>query len=257
MNSQNILMHTAHLALVERAMNVLDGLEYRRVRSIEDLEPVIALRTKAYRAHNVYVDHGQPMTDGFDLDPRFFTFGVYWEERLVASLRIHIVTSETPACNSRDYFPEVLDPLIDQGLTFMDPTRFAIDPDVSFDAQAMPLVTLRLGFLAAKHFGTDFCLSMIKEKHKLFYRKVFRSTQMTPFQTFAAVHSQYALFSSPRSMEDVICQKFPIFRSTQTERNMLFGRTLPGQPPVLSVRPTARLAMRQRALIAGSLGKAV
>jgi hypothetical protein len=253
MNTQNMLREAAHLALVERVMRVMDHVEYRRVRTVEDLEAVVALRQRAYRAHNVYVRDDQPMTDAQDLDPRFFTFAVYLHEELLATLRVHIVTAANPECNSLHYFPDVLMPLVGQGLTFMDPTRFAIDPDLGTDVPGLPLITLRLGFLAAKHFETDYCLSMIKEQHQKFYRKVFRSTQLTPFLAFEAVHARYALFSSPKTMEDVICQAFPLFRSTPTERKLLFAEPAKGAPAVLSVQPSARLATRQRGAINGQI----
>jgi hypothetical protein len=245
MTIQSILKEAGRSALVQRAMRMLDDVEYRRIRTTEELADVIELRRKAYRARNVYVDPDQPMTDEQDLDPAFYTFAVFLEEQLVSTLRVHIVTISNRECNSRHYFAPTLDPLLDQGLTFMDPTRFAIDPDRSAELQGLPFVTLRLGFIAAKHFCTDFCLSMIKEQHEGFYRSVFRSTQLTPYMQFNAVHARYALFSSPKSMEEPICTRFPIFRSTATERSMLFDEPAAGRPRVLSVRPTARLAIRQ------------
>ncbi|NJR13277.1 MAG: hypothetical protein HC779_02015 [Phyllobacteriaceae bacterium] len=229
----------------------MNDVEYRRVMSVEDLEEIVALRTRSYLARDVYVSKNQAMTDEYDLDRRFFTFGIYWQQRLIATLRIHIVTRDNPISHSQKYFPDVLDPLIAQGITFMDPTRFAIDPSASgIEALGLPLIILRLGFLAAKHFETDYCLSMIKEQHTGFYRKVFRSSQITPFQSFSSVHSRYALFSSPRSMEEVICADYPIFMSTATERKLLFNSVPVGSAPVLNVRPTARIAMQQRALMA-------
>lgn len=245
MNTLNILKRAAHSGFIERSMRTMESIEYRRITTIEDLEPIIDLRHKAYKAHNVYVRDDQPMTDDQDLDPRYYTFGVFWHEQLLATLRVHIVTSANPVCNSRDYYPDFLDPLIAQGVSFMDPTRFAIDPDAGQELQTLPLITLRLGFVAAKHFQTDYCLSMIKEQHMGFYRKIFRSTQVTPFLAFKAVHAKYALFSSSKSMEDAICQSYPIFRSTKTERNLLFQPHLAGMPKVLSVKPSASYALRQ------------
>lgn len=256
-NTLSILQKTARSGLAERLMRSMYDIEYRRVLTVEDLEPVISLRQKAYTAHNVYVRTDQPMTDEMDLDPRYYTFAVYWREQLLATLRIHIVNSDNPVCNSRDYYPDFLDPLISQGLTFMDPTRFAIDPDLGQDLQALPLFTLRLGFVAAKHFGADYCLSMIKEQHMPFYRKVFKSTQMTPFLPFDAVHARYALFSSPKSMEESICQDYPIFRSTETERNLLFRAPPKGLPRFLSVRPSANLAIQPPMVFEKSLSVAL
>jgi hypothetical protein len=255
-NVLNILRKTAHNSFNERAMRSMDEIEYRRVYTAEDLEPVITLRQKAYRAHSVYVNHSQPMTDEQDLDMRFYTFAVYRREQLISTLRVHIVNSENLACNSRDYFPDVIDPLIAQGLSFMDPTRFAIDPEITEDVNVIPLITLRLGFMAAKHFGTDFCLSMIKESHMAFYRKVFKSTQLTPFLPFSAVNSPYALFASPKGLESAICQSYPLFQSTETERGLLFNSRARGNPHILSVKPTANLVRAQDQSLVNALSAA-
>ncbi|MCU0830381.1 MAG: hypothetical protein MUC58_02495 [Rhizobiaceae bacterium] len=257
MNTQNILRSVARRSLASRVLAALDRVEYRRVRSGEDLDAVIALRRKAYGARGIYARADQPMTDAFDLDPRVYVFAVHVDGQMLATLRVHIITAENPVSNSVTYFKRTLQPLIDQGLSFMDPTRFAVDPDMRASHPGLPLVTLRLGFVAAKHFRTDFCLSMIKEQHEPFYRTVFRSTQIAPYTQFDTFQSRYALFSSPASMEDAICAEFPIFRSTQTERALLFDAPQADAPPVISVRPTAAIAIRQRAALASSLGEAL
>jgi hypothetical protein len=254
MSTFNIFFSAARSGLNERLMSSMDGIEYRRIITAEDLEPIIDLRRKAYKAHNVYISSDHPMTDDQDLDPRYFTFAVYRSDRLLSTLRIHIVSRENPTCNSRYYYPDFLDPLISQGLTFMDPTRFAVDPDIGQDMPSLPLITLRLGFLAAKYFETDYCLSMIKEQHMAFYRRVFKSTQMTPFKSFEAVHSRYALFSSPRAMENTICSAYPMFLSTETERRLLFQGWKKGDPAVLSVRPSASVALLHPGLMSTKLG---
>jgi hypothetical protein len=248
MTIENLLQEAGHSAFTQRALLMMDGLEYRRVRSAEDLEAILLMRGTAYQRDRVYARADQPMTDAFDLDPKCFTFAVLLHGVLAASIRIHIVNSANPVSNSVQFFGDALSPLIEQGFSFMDPTRFATDRLISAEHPALALATLRLGFVAAKHFRTDFCLSMIREEHELFYRRVFRSTQIAPFKQFEMFKPRYALFSSPKSMEEPICTRFPIFRSTPTERSMLFDEAKLGQPRVLSVRPTARIAMRQHAM---------
>jgi hypothetical protein len=250
MDTQELLKTAGQSAFVHHALHTLDSTEYRRVVHAEDLDDVLALRRAAYLRHEVYARDDQPMTDRFDLDPRCFTFGVHVNGVLAASIRIHIVNSSNCDSNSVQFFGDALKPLIDQGLSFMDPTRFACSKAISQEHPGLPLATLRLGFMAAKHFGADFCLSMIREEHELFYRRVFRSTQIAPYAHFPVFKPRYALFSSPKSMEEPICQRFPIFRSTRTERALLFDEAKPGQPRVLGVRPTARIAMRQHEALA-------
>jgi hypothetical protein len=246
MNTQSILKTAAQSALANRILNAMDAIEYRRVRTVEDLEPVMALRAASYRHYSVYADDSQPMTDACDLDPQCFTYAIHYRDTLVATLRIHIVTAQNPVSNSVRFFPAAMKPLLDQGLTFMDPTRFAIDLDAGREVPGLPFIALRLGFLAAKHFATDYCLSMIREEHEAFYRRVFRATQVTSYTQFPVFNPRYALFSSPKTLEQPICDTFPLFCSTATERRLLFDAPQRDAPAVISVRPTAKLALRQR-----------
>lgn len=240
----SLLGSTARAGFNARAMSIMDEIEYRRVTTSEDLEPVRALREKSYIRGRVFSNPQSTYADETDLLPESYVFTVHYREELVSTLRIHILTAQQRFSNSNRFFPDVLGPLLDQGLTFMDPTRFAVDPDHDPALQGIPQITLRLGFLAAKHFRTDFCLSMLKDGHGGFYRRVFKSTQMTPYKKFPVFQAPYALFSSPKAMENVICTDYPMFRSLATERRLLFDEPTSGLPKVLSVRPTARAALR-------------
>ena len=246
MNVENIVGYFANSQYVRKIGDCMDDIDYRRVTSQDDLLAISELRRNSYLPAKIYADLSRPMTDISDNDPSVYVFGVFFREKLVSTVRIHILNSKNRNSNSRLYFQNVLDPLLDQGLSFMDPTRFAIDPLVEKDIPGLALITLRLGFLAAKHFECDFCLSMIKEGHGAFYRRYFLSSQITPYRQFPAFTSKYALFSSPKSMEELICARYPLFRSLAKEREMLFGIPKPGMPANLSVKPTARLAMRNR-----------
>ena len=242
MNVQNLIYKVASGGYSEKIFEFMDDFDYRRVRSSEDLNEISNLRRRSYLSAHIYSDENRAMTDALDRDPDVFVFGAYHRNRLVSTVRIHIVNDANRGGNSRAFFSNILDPLLDQGLSFMDPTRFAIDPSIEDEIPGLPLITLRLGFLAAKHFNCDYCLSMIKEGHGAFYRRTFQSSQIAPYSQFSAFTSKYALFSSPRSMEDVICARYPIFRSLAKEREMLFDAPKFGWPANLSVKPTARIA---------------
>ena len=246
MNVQNLIFDVSHDAYIKKLLTYLDDVDYRRVTSDEDMLPVEKIRRAAYHKAGSFTNPNHPTTDQIDFDPKVYVYAVYWRAKLVSTVRIHILSSQNPNSNSYTYFPEVVGPLLEQGKTFMDPTRFVIDPNIEDDIPGLSMITLRLGFIAAKHFDCDYCLSMIRPRHAAFYRRVFRSTQITPEQRFSTLSDPYALHSSPKSMEDVICARYPVFRSLAKEREMLFGVPKLGQPANLSVKPTARLAMRNQ-----------
>jgi hypothetical protein len=242
MNIQNLIYQVSHDGYIEKLLGYMDDIEYRRVSSQEDLNSVEKIRQAAYKKAGSFTNPNHPATDAADFDPNVFVFAVYWREKLVSTVRVHILNSKSSYGNSLSYFPDVVGPLLEQGKTFMDPTRFVIDPALEDDISGLSMITLRLGFVAAKYFDCDYCLSMIRPKHSAFYRRVFRSTQITPNTTFKTLSDPYALHSSPKSMEEAICSKYPIFRSLVKERELLFSKPKYGQPANLSVKPTARLA---------------
>ncbi len=244
MNVRNLIDRVATGSYLAKIYEHMDYIDYRRITLSEDLIQISDLRQKSYASANIYSDNNQKMLDSFDFDPDTYVFGVYYREIIVSTVRIHILNSVIRNSNSIKYFPNILNPLLDQGMSFMDPTRFAIDPQVDAEIPGLPLITLRLGFMAAKHFNCDYCISMIKEGHAAFYRRFFQSSQIAPYTQFPAFTAKYALFSSPKSMEETICNRYPIFRSLAKEREMLFDKPKPGYPANLSVKPTARIAIQ-------------
>lgn len=115
------------------AQNVLDLLsrtEYRRCDKGEDLEAVYRLRYKSYLASGmVSANHERIVTDGLDDLPNSMRFGIHVDGELVSTLRLHHVTPEHRRSPSTTVYGDLLHPRIDAGETFIDPSRFAADPD--------------------------------------------------------------------------------------------------------------------------------
>jgi hypothetical protein len=246
MTVENLLHHTARSANIAQTLQILDDVEYRRATSQEDLQYIAQIRRTAYEDKEIYVKGSVDYIDEFDFDPRVFVFGVYWRERLVATMRIHILSQQNLHSHSQYYYSSVLDPLIAQGVTFMDPSRLAVLPDLDREIPGLATIVLRLGVAAVRHFNCDFGLAMIKEGHGAFYRRMFNYTQMSPLQTFTGIHRKYALYSTSRSHLDTVCSNYPILDGLPIEAKQLFSTVSPATPRVLSVRPTARLAMRKK-----------
>jgi hypothetical protein len=246
MSAEELLQQTARSANVEQMLRTMDEIEYRRAVSHEDMELIAQVRRSAYEDAEIYASKDVSFIDELDFDPRVYVFGVYWRERMVATMRIHILSRDNPSSNSQHYFPAVLNPLVDQGLTFMDPTRFAILPGLDKAIPGLATIVLRLGLAGVRHFNCDFGLAMIKEGHGGFYRRVFNYTQMTPMQNFPTFKPKYALYSTSRSHIDTVCFNYPVLDGLTKEAGLLFSNMSPAKSGVISVRPTARLAIRNK-----------
>ncbi len=132
-------------------------------------------------------------------------------------------------------------PRINAGDTFIDPSRFAADPDWSQVYPQIPYLTLRLAGMACFHFDAPYCLSTIKEEHTGFYRRIYMSEQIGPKRDYPGLNYPVVLFqANVHAIQERSFQRFPFFRSSPMEQRLLFGTTRKGDPAPLTVLPTAK-----------------
>jgi hypothetical protein len=89
------------------------------------------------------------------------------------------------------HFPDVMNPLLDAGQTFIDPVRFAADPEIMREYPALPYLTLRVATMATVYFDVDYCLSVIMPNHRAFYQRVFHSMELTEPRYVRPLQQQY------------------------------------------------------------------
>jgi hypothetical protein len=135
-------------------------------------------------------------------------------------------------------------PRIAAGQTFVDPSRFAADPEWSASLRVLPYITLRLAVVACEYFDPTYCLTAIKEEHTGFYQRIFRSSEAVPPRTYPGLTVPVHLFQSKcaDNLQDTI-DRFPFFRSSPSEQRMLFQRPQFGQLSPLTVLPTAKYSL--------------
>jgi N-acyl-L-homoserine lactone synthetase len=233
-------------AFSRNVSNLLEQVEYRHLDSGEDFEDVCRLRYNSYvKSGMMSPNASRAVKDKFDELPNSFVFGIYYEGQLVSTLRLHHVTERYPVSPSTDVFGDVLQSRISAGESFVDPSRFAADTEWSGTLRVLPYITLRLAVLACKHFNPTYCLTAVKEEHASFYKRIFRSEQATPPRTYPGLIVPVHLYQSKCSdnMEDTI-ERFPFFRSSASERRMLFVRPVRGVPAPLTILPTAKYLQR-------------
>jgi len=226
-----------------RLFNVMDRVEYRRIESLEDMEDVSRLRRKAYSKANYQVPaDGDMFVDEIDFDPQAYVFGIYCDEQLISTIRIHHVTPNHRVCASRVVYPEVVDSFLDAGMTLIDPVRHASDPDLFDDLPALPYLTLRIATMASDYFSADRCLSLVPIRHVAFYKRVFRSKQVAePIPNCKGYDVDATLLAAdiPVSLPKVY-ERYPFFRSHPFERRMMFAPPQELGTPPLTILPTAR-----------------
>lgn len=231
----------------ERSLSILDlmdEVEYRRVQGAEDLEEIGRLRARSYKMYGI-MDRDDPIIDEIDFHSHARVYAIYYREQLASTIRLHHVVSEERHGSSVDIFPDVLNPLLDQGLTFIDCVRHAADPELIGELP-LPFITLRLVAMACHYFGADYTLAPVKKSHYAFYRRAFGATQFAEARKHEGICEPIGLFASKYDiMYERVTRRYPFFQSLDKERELLFAPLDSFAVPPLAIRPTARFAIER------------
>ncbi|MGY4627601.1 N-acyl amino acid synthase FeeM domain-containing protein [Bradyrhizobium sp. USDA 4486] len=210
-----------------RGAGLFDRVDYRLIETPEERDAVYEMRYRAYlHGGLISPSQSQRIVDVYDESPNAWIFGIYLDGELCSSLRLHVLTSEQRMSYTSELFGDVLHPRLDRGEVFVDPARFAADPEKSQRFHELPYLTLRLAYLACDHFKADLGLAMVRTDHQAFYRRVFLHETLTEPRPFPGWHSrQVVLMASDfAKLRERVLTRFPIMRSSAFERRMLFDR---------------------------------
>ncbi|HEV7253334.1 MAG TPA: hypothetical protein VGN97_09565 [Mesorhizobium sp.] len=206
------------------------------------MENIYRLRYKCYRLTDmVPANKAQTIHDPLDEAPNCFQFGIYLDGALISTLRLHHVTSETPQSPSTMVYGDIIGPMLAEGASFIDPSRFAVDPEISRFHPQIPYLTLRLAGMACFHFGAPYCLSTVREEHAGFYKRVYRSEKVAETRSYPGLNYGVVLYMAnvARNGESYLA-RYPFFRSKRMEQRMLFAEPAFGENAPLTIIPTAK-----------------
>ena len=222
---------------VQRKIDLLDQVEYRLAETEVEKEDIYNLRYRAYVSEGAIEPRAdQRLTDRFDDLPNSWTFGVYLGGELTSSVRISLATpsnSDTPAV---DAFPDLLKGELAKGKVIVDPNRFVADPVRRTKYPQLPYITLRLAYVACEHFNADIGTATVRKEHQAFYRRVFLHQPLCLPRPYPTLIKPLCLMAVdyPKLREKVF-QRYPLFRSTGSERQMLFERHRDRPPLVVDL----------------------
>ena len=144
------------------------------------------------------------------------TFGFYVDGRLASSIRIHVATKEYPDCPAMTVFSDYLQPLLDAGMTIVDPTRFVVDAVAAQKYPKLTHLTVRVPWMAGDHFDADIGLATVRAEHQSFYKRLFGHTvacEPRPYPSLAKPISLMVL--DVRKAREHIYSRYPFMRSTR------------------------------------------
>jgi N-acyl-L-homoserine lactone synthetase len=232
----------------ERVSQLLDRIDYRLIDSDDEREAVFRLRYDAYlREGAIGPNASERFADAYDESENCWIFGLYVDDELASSIRLHVASEETPVFPSLSVFSDLLEPELTAGKTIVDPTRFVTDPRLSKLYPGLPHVTLRLCWLAAEYFSAEHFIVAVRAEHQAFYKRTFLHQSICGARPYPLLAKPITLMTvNYRNVADQVHRRYPFFRSTFFERRMMFERYLPIPKIPLQQRPRLHNGAPQR-----------
>jgi hypothetical protein len=107
----------------DHVTQLLARVVYRKGDSAEQREAFYRLRHDAYlREGAISADSSGTFSDTYDETDNAYLFGVYIDDQLANSLRLHAASKEHPDMPSLRVFPGYLQPDLDAGKVLIDST---------------------------------------------------------------------------------------------------------------------------------------
>ena len=215
------------LRFTDGLMDYLQLVDYRLAESRIDKEKIYKFRYHSYlRENTIEEDKSERFCDDYDQMDNCWTFGIDYEDQLASSIRIHVATLENPKSPSLDVFPDIVIPLLESGHKIIDPTRFVADSSATNFFPILPFLTFRLACMASDYFDADYCLIPVSAIHSPFYKRIFGLTPIGEPRHYPLLKSPICLMRADvTTLWDRLIEQYPVFRSTFTERRMLFEKS--------------------------------
>ena len=225
-------------AFSQRLLDFLDIVEYRRADAEEDREAIYRLRYDAYkRDNNISTGFTATSGDFYDESANCHVFGLYVGGSLVSSIRVNICSAENRISPTNSIFPDILEPMIQKGLVFVDPSRFVVDREATKHDPEIVYATLRLVTMAAVYFKVDYCLATVRPEHNAFYKKYFLLQPISEPRLYPSLAKPVNMLAARLAgVRDWVVANYPVFDSHYIEQRMLFHA---GHWPTLPARNTS------------------
>jgi N-acyl-L-homoserine lactone synthetase len=209
-------------AIAAHVMRLLDRVDCRLAETDEERDAIFRLRYQAYlRSDSIAPNPSEKFSDPYDDIGDVYLFGLYDDDALASSVRIHVASKEQPLFPTGEVFADILQPKLDAGKVMIDTTRFVADANLARLNRVLPYATLRLCGLAARHFHAEYLLAAVRVEHQAFYRRAFGHELVCS--------PRYPMLAKPvclmMAQVDEVYQRYQFLRSTFAERRLLFTRS--------------------------------
>jgi hypothetical protein len=204
----------AESSFFDRIARLSDRIDYRIADCDERRKAIFRLRHQAYvRDGTILPSAPGIFSDRYDEIGNFYLFGLYIDDELGSSVRLHVLSREHPYSPSLEIFSDVLQPELNAGKVIIDATCFVADANIARLHRELPYATFRLCILAARYFGADYALAAVRAEHQAFYRRAFNNQLICEPRPYRSLAKPIGLMAVHYPSEaDQLGQRYPFFR---------------------------------------------
>lgn len=205
---------------------LVQKLEFRAIKTDEDLDEVTRLRYAAYLKEGaIEPNETCRLVDRFDALENAVNIGVYYEGRLVAAKRFHFLSKVEDVSPTYLTFPESLRPHLEAGKRIVDPNRFVVDYDTAREFPHLAYATVRLSVIASAYSATNLTTVSVRPEHQAFYRRAFFAVPVAEPRLYPGLSKQLCLMLVDYEKDqDRIYQRGSFYASSRAEQEELFGK---------------------------------
>ncbi|MEA2861697.1 MAG: hypothetical protein QOC72_3736 [Methylobacteriaceae bacterium] len=209
----------------ERAAQLLERVEYRRIETVADLEQILRLRYDAYLREGAIVPNAQKqLVDAFDDLENAYTFGVFIDDELASSFRVNVLAGEFRKSPAAEAFPDFFEPALEAGQTFVDGNRFVANYEMARRFPELPYLTVRIPYMAAVHFRSQYIAASVRAEHQAFYVRGFGLYSVRAPRAYPTLTKPLGLMmvNFAEGGKEYIEKRHPYYASSVDERWRLF-----------------------------------
>ena len=238
----------------DRLQQLLERADFRRADTDDIREAIFRLRYEAYVTEKALrPSFEKRFTDHYDDLGNAWIFGVYLDNRLVSSIRVHVATQDFPEMPALSAFADFVEPELAAGKIIVDPSRHVVDRAAMQREPHLVYLTLRLAWMAGEYFHADSILAAVRAEHQPFYRKTFGHRVVCEPRPYVLLDKPFGLMSLDfQAARDRVLERHPFYRSSVFERRMLFERlqqpaeVTPKRQPLRVVEPSGAAVANAR-----------
>ena len=209
----------------QRLDELIARTTYRLVVSADELETIYRLRHDAnVREGTILPNETGKLHDRFDETPNCMNIAILVDGEVLAALRLHYLSPTHPVSPALDAYPDIIGPMLEAGAHFIDTSRLAANFPQARMTPQLPYVTLRLGIMAAHHFGAHIITGGCRAEHFPFYAREFFAVRACPPRPYPTLVKPLCLVTIDfRKHHQAIIDRRPGYDSQRRERERLFS----------------------------------